>query len=48
MKNFIFCDERSKIVNYFRKNYAETVPFCKISTPESQVKLQYFSQYNEK
>ena len=26
------------------RNYAETVPFPKISTPGNQVKLQYFSQ----
>ena len=28
----------------FARNYAETVPFRKISTPENQVKLRYFSQ----
>ena len=26
------------------RNYAETMPFCKISTPGNQVKLWYFSQ----
>ena len=26
------------------RNYAETMPFCKISTPENQVKLRYFSK----
>ena len=26
------------------RNYAETVPFRKISTPGNQVKLRYFSQ----
>ena len=30
------------------RNYAETVPFRKISTPENQVKLRYFSQCAEK
>ena len=28
----------------FTRNYAETVPFHKISTPRNQVKLRYFSQ----
>ena len=28
----------------FARNYAKTVPFRKISTPENQVKLRYFSQ----
>ena len=28
----------------FSRNYAETVPFCKISTPGNQVKLRYFLQ----
>ena len=28
----------------FARNYAETVPFRKISTPGNQVKLRYFSQ----
>ena len=29
------------------QNYAETVPFYKISTPENKVKLWYFSQSNQ-
>ena len=29
------------------QNYAEIVPFHKISTPENWVKLQYFSQWME-
>ena len=28
------------------RNYAETVPFRKMSTPGNQVKLRYFSQCN--
>ena len=28
----------------FAQNYAETVPFRKISTPGNQMKLRYFSQ----
>ena len=28
----------------FAQNYAETVPFHKISKPENEVKLRYFSQ----
>ena len=28
----------------FARNYAETVPFRKISIPGNQVKLRYFSQ----
>ena len=31
---------------WFARNYAETVLFRKISTPENQVKLRYFSQCN--
>ena len=27
---------------WFARNYVETVPFCKISTPRNQVKLRYF------
>ena len=30
---------------WFARNYAETVPFRKISTPENQMKLQYFLQW---
>ena len=29
----------------FAGNYAETVPFRKISTPGNQVKLRYLSQW---
>ena len=29
----------------FPRNYAETVPFSKISTPGNQVNLRYFSQW---
>ena len=32
----------------FAHNYAETVPFRKISTPGNQVKLRYFLQWNNK
>ena len=30
------------------RNYAETVLFRKISAPENQVKIRYFSQWNKK
>ena len=41
-----FCGKGQFPHSFWRiaRNYAETVPFRKISTPGNQVKLQYFSQ----
>ena len=39
-----FVERRSFRMVSFARNYAETVPFHKISTPGNQVKLRYFTQ----
>ena len=41
-----FCGKEQFPYNFGRiaRNYAETVPFLKISTPGNQVKLRYFLQ----
>ena len=42
-----FCGKTQFLHSFGRiaRNYAETVPFCKICTPANQVKLRYFSQW---
>ena len=42
-----FCgkEQFSHSFGRFARNYEETVPFRKVSTPGNQVKLRYFSQW---